>query len=356
MIRVDRAKVARPTVLNKRFRDGSTELDRVTAHMTDPEKKGQSFDFTRYKSAEVKDALEQLFHGKCAYCESAYSATQPVDVEHYRPKGKVEGDDSHPGYWWLAMEWSNLLPSCIDCNRRRNQKTPTVNGQGMAALTRHADVARTEELATGKACAFPLGEGGIRCDDPEGDAADLDAEQALLLDPTRDDPDQHLEFLVGRELHFSLVAAKPLAAGGVVGLAAGHDAADADALVAAANQAKLSPKGLMSIQVYGLNRLGLVQARARVMRELNLLLEMLISFEVLALQVEERNEKLEAERPVGGPNAKLQEQIDFNNSVLKRVRFLTAEVKGRLGEMVSPKAPYAAVARAWVKAYVDTAS
>ena len=53
------------------------------------------------KDAEVKAALEKLFYGKCAYCETFYSVQAPVDVEHYRPKSAVEGDDeddivSHP--------------------------------------------------------------------------------------------------------------------------------------------------------------------------------------------------------------------------------------------------------------------
>lgn len=85
------------------------------------EDKGFKFSFSVYKHADVKERLEELFHGKCAYCESRYSSTRPMDVEHYRPKGRVAESEGHPGYYWLAAEWTNLLPSCIDCNRRRNQ-------------------------------------------------------------------------------------------------------------------------------------------------------------------------------------------------------------------------------------------
>src|SRR4051812_22350680 len=82
-----------------------------------------------YKSA--KPFLDKLFGGKCAYCEVIIEASHPTEVEHYRPKGAVKdeeeevvtiqtpnGAEDHPGYWWLAYEWNNLLPSCIDCNRR----------------------------------------------------------------------------------------------------------------------------------------------------------------------------------------------------------------------------------------------
>src|SRR5262245_57287852 len=45
--------------------------------------------FGVYKDETVKQALAQLFGRKCAYCESVYTATSPVDVEHWRTKGGV---------------------------------------------------------------------------------------------------------------------------------------------------------------------------------------------------------------------------------------------------------------------------
>lgn len=47
-----------------------------------------------------------------------------MDVEHYRPKGGYldpDGTLCQPGYYWLAADWNNLFPSCIDCNREREQ-------------------------------------------------------------------------------------------------------------------------------------------------------------------------------------------------------------------------------------------
>ena len=55
--------------------------------------------FNAYGNDAVKAALEKLFHGKCSYCESHYSATQPIDVEHYRPK------NVGTGYFWMAAVW-----------------------------------------------------------------------------------------------------------------------------------------------------------------------------------------------------------------------------------------------------------
>lgn len=128
--------------------------------------------------------LLRLFNRKCAYCESVLSNAQPGDVEHYRPKGrireldgklvrvKIDGKEcEHPGYWWLCYEWTNLLPACADCNRRR----------------RHGD----DGAQAGKADLFPIaGKRALRPGDP------LIEEEALLLDPTDEqfDPANHFEF------------------------------------------------------------------------------------------------------------------------------------------------------------------
>lgn len=29
-----------------------------------------------------------------------------------------------PRYWWLGIDWTNLLPSCLGRNRRRKQRAP----------------------------------------------------------------------------------------------------------------------------------------------------------------------------------------------------------------------------------------
>jgi hypothetical protein len=74
--------------------------------------------------------FENVFFGMCAYCEAAVEAVYVGDAEHYRPKGKVTQRDAygrevtvtcsdgnpHPGYYWLAYDWNNILPSCYKCN------------------------------------------------------------------------------------------------------------------------------------------------------------------------------------------------------------------------------------------------
>ena len=64
-----------------------------------------NFGFKIYKHDQVKKALTDLFHGKCAYCETRYAATQPMDVEHWRPKGQIEldnGENKKPAYYKMT--------------------------------------------------------------------------------------------------------------------------------------------------------------------------------------------------------------------------------------------------------------
>jgi hypothetical protein len=72
--------------------------------------------------------LAHIFDGKCAYCEKKITGGFFGDAEHYRPKGKVTVKERgqvqtvmhdgkpHPGYYWLAYDWRNLVPACELCN------------------------------------------------------------------------------------------------------------------------------------------------------------------------------------------------------------------------------------------------
>lgn len=172
-------------------------------------------EFAAYKADDVRAALDRDFRNKCAYCESNIGATQPMDVEHYRPKAEVVADGtSEPGYWWLAAEWTNLYPSCIDCNRERKQEL--VGGSG--------------RTTAGKANQFPLAAGSARAV-REGEQV---KERPLLLDPCVDDPSLHLEFLGDGNVRPRLVG--------------GAD----------------SPQGTATIEVVALRRKGLADRRAAV--------------------------------------------------------------------------------------------
>ncbi|RYE15232.1 MAG: hypothetical protein EOP45_18680, partial [Sphingobacteriaceae bacterium] len=71
-----------------------------------------------YGNQLIVKKLKVIYTNKCAYCE-CYEP-EP-EVEHYRPKKRVTGVPGHPGYYWLCYEWSNLMPSCHDCNKAKSK-------------------------------------------------------------------------------------------------------------------------------------------------------------------------------------------------------------------------------------------
>lgn len=218
MIRVTRGPC--PDSLNGSESTGGQETAAAIDYYSRSPRIGEPPKFAAYKEEDVRNALVAMFGAKCAYCEFPYEGGMPPDAEHYRPKGKIELQDKTKveGYYWLAATWSNLLPTCIDCNRKRGQD---VEG---------------EKLQAGKGMKFPLVDESKRAGRPGEESA----EEPLVLDPTVDDPAAHLSFDYGR---------------GVVR--------------AAQDGAGPSPRGAETIKVLGLNRRGLVRQR----REIRLWLE-----------------------------------------------------------------------------------
>lgn len=284
--------------------------------------------FKAYKLASVKAQLEKLFGGKCAYCESFYSSTAPVDIEHYRPKGKVHGADSHDGYWWLAAQWENLLPSCIDCNRKRGQKTPRPDAQLSRLL---ADAAsNTSLMSSGKKDSFPLADESQRAmgkDDP------VAMEQPLLLNPCTDRPEDFLDFSYDRDIGASIVF--PKSQNGVAALSPAGRGTDLEAVRSHAEDNHLNLMGAMSIHVYGLNRLGLVQARTQIVRQLEFLRSLVLDLDDLVAAISASNMSSAQKETV-------EQKVDaMQDRLLQEMR-----------DMTDPSAPYSAVASAWVDKFL----
>jgi predicted ATPase/5-methylcytosine-specific restriction endonuclease McrA len=149
----------------------------------------------------IKPALLELFYGKCAYCESPLGVASEMEIDQFRPvsASDVDGRGSLEHYQWLRLEWENLYPACAACNRAKRGLFP-VDGPRAPVRT---PIER-----------IPF------------------AERALLIDPCRDNPEDHLQFLSEGIVHGR------------------------------------TPMGVMTIKILNLNREGLISARARVMREI----------------------------------------------------------------------------------------
>jgi uncharacterized protein (TIGR02646 family) len=232
---VDRKGIPEPASLSKPSGTVKNEKDAAELFYTtfDPtlSPRPAGYEFKAYRSYDVQHALRQLFHAKCAYCES--NLGDSLEVEHFRPKGGVTEDPLHAGYWWLAHSWENLLPACPGCNKNLCHHLVT---EHMTKEEFEAVQLRKSKDSHGKANQFPIS--GKRANDT---TRKLEDESPDLLDPTVDDPDPFLGW--SRAGHFSVAIAK---------------SADRD----------VATRALATINVFALNRVSLVRTRTEVLTEL----------------------------------------------------------------------------------------
>lgn len=166
-----------------------SERNRVLAYLRrEPEERRQRRDPLNddiFFDSELRDELSSVFHEKCAFCETHIG--RDGGVIHLRPlRFAAEGTGLDKNYYlWIAFEWRNLFYGCRRCIKSKGDRFP-VAGQRASFLATFDDI--------------------------------VESEDALLIDPTAEDPHKGLRFLCD---------------GSVV---------------------PLSPKGTESIEVFDLNR------------------------------------------------------------------------------------------------------
>jgi len=167
MIYIDRNSIPFPEILNSKeveiAKERLTEFYSKSQNSRSQQKYSRPFDIEL--SRDIKVSLRKLFKNKCAYCESPISEAIGIgDIDHFRPKSNARGFDkdfSKDHYWWLTYEWKNLYYSCPNCNRYKSTWFP-VEGARPKPLTL-IDKIQNEE-------------------------------QALLIDPCLDRPEDHLVY------------------------------------------------------------------------------------------------------------------------------------------------------------------
>lgn len=209
----------------------------------------RSFSFRAYKGEDVKKALSELFKNKCAYCESEFSSVTSMHVEHYRPKQRIAGEPEHPGYWWLASTWENLLPACPMCNSGEYQEVHRLTDEEEYTQPFNG---RAHRL--GKLDHFPIK--GARA----MQASQVSAEVPLLIDPSATDPALHLEW-VNEER--SLVTARKDSSGAP------------------------DERGYTTYRVLGLNRQALVDKRTGIMLRVKKILQRVERDAIRAIQTQD---------------------------------------------------------------------
>lgn len=119
-----------------------------------------------WSHSEVLAALRAAAGNKCWYSEVKLDG-QDVNVDHFRPKGRIQEVDADlqktransAGYWWLAFEFDNYRLAAMHANQRRVD----------------------EDTAGGKWDFFPVR--GNRC--AEGTPCGAIVEDVLALDPCK---------------------------------------------------------------------------------------------------------------------------------------------------------------------------
>jgi 5-methylcytosine-specific restriction endonuclease McrA len=146
------------------IRDKIEALDEARAAVLaepDPGRRAALIDRYRPRWTALREAFAAYSHDKCWYVECKNFGTDD-DIDHYRPKSGVREEPGHPGYYWLAFEWTNLRLSCHRANRPRTNPETGETG--------------------GKAEHFPLIDPRTRARGPDDD---LSLEVPALLDPTK---------------------------------------------------------------------------------------------------------------------------------------------------------------------------
>jgi len=209
MIKVAKDFSTPPKILNKKSCYNKTKKAVKS-------KNGSVYKGYYYRHEQVTTELKAVYNKKCAYCESFSEHVAALQVEHYRPKAKVDDKQtpSPNGYYWLGCEWSNLLLACSKCNGR-SAKANNFPIQGPRVYD-----------------ANPIDEqGDLDRNNLFANKAPLIEEKPLLLNPEIDNPEEHLTFQY---------------LGKIKGL---------------------SEKGEISIKIYTLNRDDLVVLRQKIVDE-----------------------------------------------------------------------------------------
>lgn len=249
--------------------------------------RSKTFEFAHYKGFDVTSRLRALFHDKCAYCET--DVGDDMDVEHFRPKGGVTGDATHPGYWWLAHTWDNLLPSCTPCNQSRRQHLATEHMTEEELLSLRL---KEPDTAYGKANQFPIDGTRALHGHP------LSVEQPHLINPTVDDPAPILQW----------------AQSGVYSV-----------VLANSGDQWSTTRALATISVFALNRVKLVQSRTKVLN-------------LLRFQAERTLQELEEDVAAGGSPRLLARALER----VEEMRLLQAS-----------DMPYCTMAKAFIDKFVE---
>ena len=163
MIKIDRDSPPKNTVMDNKK---TLELEKIRSAICKNEKKDIK---ELWQNKKVKNYLYNSQHGKCCYCERKRDLEE-TEVDHFRPKAEVKESKGHPGYWWLAYEWDNLLITCKTCNLKKSSKFP-LQDENKRAFKEHEDIKKEKPILINPLTENP--EDFIEYDIPEDETKPL---------------------------------------------------------------------------------------------------------------------------------------------------------------------------------------
>lgn len=205
-----------------------------------------------YKPMQAKAILKLDHFGKCAFCEARFMDTAGGDVEHFRPKKRYDDDVrerigflklqepvGNLGYFQFVYDWNNHLWSCKECNETYKKNYFGLMPDMNTPPPDSDDFSTEEEFMT---AVQKWGEYQTSRH-TDWNTPNVN-EEPILIDPTTDDPREHINF------------------DSDTGLAVGAKLNDQNEVL------EVSHRGGKNILILGLNRQELVYSRSR---HLNLL-------------------------------------------------------------------------------------
>lgn len=111
MIKIKKASAPQVLIDNKDSWTAALKnaIDRYGGYDKIPDQEKQALLY-HYRHNDIKKALAESSHSKCAFCESKPGESGNIEVEHFSPKSL---------YPDLTFEWDNLLPACRKCNEAK---------------------------------------------------------------------------------------------------------------------------------------------------------------------------------------------------------------------------------------------
>jgi uncharacterized protein (TIGR02646 family) len=142
MIRIEHKK--KPSFLQSKIVD--LAIEKLTEFYSSKNRSQKRYDwpFNTEIDDQLKIYLNDVFFGKCGYCETKINPDL-AKVDRYRPNNGVRDKNEYfqDLYWWLAFEWDNLIYSCKECNQYKANYFPI---KGARALTQNHDLKREHKM------------------------------------------------------------------------------------------------------------------------------------------------------------------------------------------------------------------